>query len=284
MADLKSLLTEVEGLSSLQRAKVAAIVGALVADAAVQPIHWIYDPEAMKIAVSQCPDSPEFLPVSANAFYCIPTGNQSPYGDQLLTMLESLVECKGFNAENTAKKIFQNFGPGSQYDKSELSKLYKPGVPDKSIYPIEGKWKNFLLRRFCECYSQGIKLKDRKDDDTNVDPDNLIRNIPLVALLAGKPELLETLRESILQMQVNDMMVAVVMTASRLMERYILDGASPGDEGSSCHPVERVIRDLVDPDHTCHDVLDLAMASHLKKVLENRTLDHTEASYKFGVS
>ncbi len=63
-----------------------------------QPIHWIYDPAAMKQAVSKCPEAPEFLPVSANPFYCIATGNQSLYGDQLMTTLESIVECKGEEA------------------------------------------------------------------------------------------------------------------------------------------------------------------------------------------
>lgn len=114
-----------------------------------------------------------------------------------------------------------------------------------------------------------------------MDPDSIVRNIPLVALLAGKPELLETLRESVLQIQSNDMMVVVVMAASRLIERYILDGSS--SEGS-CHPVEVVIQDLKRPDRACPDVLDLAMASHLNKVLENRHLDHRAASIKFGVS
>lgn len=153
---------------------------------------------------------------------------------------------------------------------------------DKSIYPIQGKWQNFLLRRFSECYAQGVRIEDRTDDrDTNLDPDNIIRNIPLVALLAGKPELMETARESILQMQSNDMMVAIVMTALRVIERFILNGRS---EDVELHPVEQVMRDLKHPDRTCPDTLDLAMASHLKKVLEYRDCNHEEASMKFGVS
>lgn len=53
----------------------------------------------MEKAVAGCRQAPEFLPVSANPFYCIPTGNQSPYGDLMMTMLESLVECKGESAK-----------------------------------------------------------------------------------------------------------------------------------------------------------------------------------------
>ena len=61
----------------------------------VQPIHWIYDQQSLQRAVVDSPQCPEFLPVSANPYYTLPTGSQSPYGDQLMVMLESLVECKG---------------------------------------------------------------------------------------------------------------------------------------------------------------------------------------------
>ena len=54
----------------------------------------MYNPDALKSAVAGI-DCPEFLPKSANPFYCIPTGSQSPYGDQLINMLESLVASKG---------------------------------------------------------------------------------------------------------------------------------------------------------------------------------------------
>ena len=40
-------------------------------------------------------EHPEFRPTSANPYYNIPTGLQSPYGDQLITMLESLVASNG---------------------------------------------------------------------------------------------------------------------------------------------------------------------------------------------
>ena len=60
-----------------------------------QPLHWVYNEAAMTKAVEGREDHPEFLPKPANPFYCIPTGQHSPYGDQLIVMLESLVACKG---------------------------------------------------------------------------------------------------------------------------------------------------------------------------------------------
>lgn len=123
-----------------------------------------------------------------------------------------------------------------------------------------------------------------KEADNNVDPDGLVQNIPLVAFLTGKPELLDTLYESVLQLQTNDMMVGVVMMASRLLERYILNSSmTEEDEKKQIHPIEQVISDLKDPGRKSAEPLDLAMASHLDKVLKNRALSNEDASAKFGV-
>lgn len=124
---LDELLLHARELPPDKQKKVAAILGSVVADAAgtyvlyiaasnagtvylklvclllmspprnapaAQPLHWVYKPEALKKAVEGI-ECPEFLPKSANPFYSIPTGSQSPYGDQLVNMLESLVASKG---------------------------------------------------------------------------------------------------------------------------------------------------------------------------------------------
>ena len=59
-----------------------------------QPIHWIYS-NAVMTKVLAGVSNPEFISPSSNPYYSIPTGSQSPYGDLLLVMLESLVACKG---------------------------------------------------------------------------------------------------------------------------------------------------------------------------------------------
>lgn len=183
--------------------------------------------------------------------------------------------------------MFQSFGPDSPYE-NQYTKLYEKVQADRSMYPIQGKWRNALLRRFTECYAKGESVEDMKTEDTNVDPDGLVRCIPLVALLAGRGEkLMETLQDSISQLQTNDMIVAVVMAVSRLIERYILDGTSDDErsEGShALHPVERVVQDLRSPDRVCAGDLDLAMVSHLNKVLGNKAVGHKEASAKFGIA
>ena len=59
-----------------------------------QPIHWIYDDSVLTKVLAGA-SNPEFITPSANPYYRLPTGSQSPYGDQLLVMLESLMACKG---------------------------------------------------------------------------------------------------------------------------------------------------------------------------------------------
>ena len=59
-----------------------------------QPLHWVYSHDKMKEILSGGLD-PAFSPVSHNPFYTIETGNQSPYGDQLVVQLKCLVKYKG---------------------------------------------------------------------------------------------------------------------------------------------------------------------------------------------
>ena len=91
--------------SRLQRA-IAIIFGALVADASGQPLHWIYKMDRLK-DVLRGVDKPEFFEPSANPFYQLEVGAQSPYGDEMMVVLESLASCDGFNLEHL-KKTFLN--------------------------------------------------------------------------------------------------------------------------------------------------------------------------------
>ncbi|KTG06398.1 hypothetical protein cypCar_00036620, partial [Cyprinus carpio] len=78
---------------------IGAIIGSAVADAAAQPLHWVYDLQKLSMLLSQSPE-PEFRPESANPFYRRNTGQQSCYGDQAFVLLESLSECGGCETDN----------------------------------------------------------------------------------------------------------------------------------------------------------------------------------------
>lgn len=137
---------------------------------------------------------------------------------------------------------------------------------------------NTVPRRFIECYSSGKDVSDLTEEDKNVDPDNIIRLVALVALYAGKPEMLDIAEEAAQQLQCSDMAIVVVLTACRLMEQYILHGESQDNLAI----VESVIKELKSKGRRHPLDLDRAMAGHLQAVLDCRNLTVTEATKKFG--
>uniref|UniRef100_W5MML3 Selenoprotein J n=1 Tax=Lepisosteus oculatus TaxID=7918 RepID=W5MML3_LEPOC len=189
---------------------LGAIIGAAVADAAAQPLHWIYDLKMLHTILSNEP-CPEFRPQSANPFYRRETGQQSCYGDQAFVLLESLTECGGLNVDDLKQRTYKFFGPGSEYD--------TPGP--RPQLPIEGPWRHASLKSFLKNFEAG-------KTDTGCEVDNQIDGIaklaPIVALYAGKPELLEKVKVAICVTQNSDTCVAVTLAAARFLEYYILHG------------------------------------------------------------
>ncbi|MED6279911.1 hypothetical protein CHARACLAT_005631 [Characodon lateralis] len=95
--------------SAVANRAIGAIVGSAVADAAAQPLHWLYDLQKLKGILAQDPN-PEFRSESANPFYRRQTGQQSCYGDQAYVLLESLSECGGLNADDLKQRTLKFFG------------------------------------------------------------------------------------------------------------------------------------------------------------------------------
>eukprot|EP01050_Picozoa_sp_SAG11_P017475 SAG11_NODE_2525_length_3255_cov_1.657795_4_plen_128_part_00 len=72
-------------------------MGTLVADAAVQPCHWVYNTAELraKLEAQGALAEPEFLAPSINSFYCVPTGRQTCYGDHVWALLQHLTSTGG---------------------------------------------------------------------------------------------------------------------------------------------------------------------------------------------
>jgi hypothetical protein len=102
-------------LSRSQRAH-AAIVGALCADAACRPLHWVYDTDEIRRHVLELSKdgNPEFLPESRSPFYSIPCGGLSPYGGALLASLTGAVRAPASDpvaiAECIEQSLLDTFG------------------------------------------------------------------------------------------------------------------------------------------------------------------------------
>ncbi|KAI1891433.1 hypothetical protein AGOR_G00143770 [Albula goreensis] len=231
---------------------VGAIVGAAVADAAAQPLHWIYDPQKLNDILSEVEPYPEFRPQSANPFYRRDTGQQTCYGDQAYVLLESLCECEGLNIDDLKERIYKVFGPGSEYDTPVNDPYRSKGAPRPQL-PIEGPWRHASLKSF-------LKNMDMGKTETGCDIDNQIDGIaklaPIVAMYAGTQEMLERVEEATRVTQNNDMCVAETLAAARFLEHYILNGSDP-------NALDSVLQQLKDPNRNNPQDMDIAVVDHI---------------------
>uniref|UniRef100_A0A8C9VEV2 Selenoprotein J n=2 Tax=Scleropages formosus TaxID=113540 RepID=A0A8C9VEV2_SCLFO len=236
---------------------LGSIVGSAVADAAAQPLHWIYDLQKLNAILAGEP-SPEFHPHPANPFYRRETGQQSCYGDQAYVLLESLSECGGLNVHDLKQRFYKFFGPRSEYDTPVNDPSRDKGSPRPQL-PISGPWRHASLKSF-------LKNMDAGREETGCDIDNQIDGItklaPVVALYAGKPEMLEKVEDATRVTQNNDMCVTVTLAAARFLEHYILNGPDP-------KALDSVLEQLNDPSRKNPQELDRTVIGHIHQVKEN---------------
>ncbi|KAE8280039.1 Crystallin J1A [Larimichthys crocea] len=195
---------------SLRDRAIGAIIGAAVADAAAQPMHWIYSPDKLTEILSDLEPCPEFRPQSANPFYRRMTGEQTCYGDQAYVLLESLSQCGDVNVEDLTKRFYKFFGPGTVYDLPLNDPYRKKGGP-KAILPIDGPWRNGSLKAFFRNVDAG---KEETGSDVDCQMDGVTKLAPVVAMYAGRPEMLDKVEKAMRVTQNNDMCVAVTLAAA----------------------------------------------------------------------
>jgi hypothetical protein len=105
-------------VSSRSHRARAAIMGALCADAACRPLHWVYDTDDVHRYVAELSKdgNPEFLPENRSPFYSVPTGALSPYGGALLASLAGAALAPASDAvtitEGIEQSLLATFGAG----------------------------------------------------------------------------------------------------------------------------------------------------------------------------
>ncbi|CAG5895746.1 unnamed protein product [Menidia menidia] len=244
-------------LSVADRA-IGAIIGAAVADAAAQPMHWIYNPDRLKEVLSDLEPCPEFRPQSANPFYRRTTGEQTCYGDQAYILLESLSQCGDVDVEDLTKRIYKFFGPGTVYDLPLNDPYRKKGGP-KVTLPIDGPWRNGSLKAFFRNVDSG---KEETGCEVDCQMDGITKLAPVVAMFAGKPEMLEKVEKAMRVTQNNDMCVAVTLAAARFLEHFILNGPDP-------NALDKVLAQMNDPKRQNPQDLDRSIIAQLTQVKDN---------------
>uniref|UniRef100_A0A8C4I4B9 Crystallin J1C n=1 Tax=Dicentrarchus labrax TaxID=13489 RepID=A0A8C4I4B9_DICLA len=233
--------------AALANRAIGAIVGSTVADAAAQPLHWVYDLQKLQGILAQCPN-PEFHPESANPFYRRQTGQQSCYGDQAFVLLESLAECGGLNVDDLKQRTLKFFGPGSEYDTPVNDPYRERGGPRPQL-PIEGPWRHASLKSFLKNLDAG---KEETGCESDCQIDGIAKLAPIVAFYAGKPDMLDKVEQAIRVTQNNDECVAETLAAARFLEYFILNGPDP-------KALDSVLDQLNDPNRKQPQELDKAV-------------------------
>jgi len=196
-----------------------AIVGSLVADAAAQPTQWNYNvPEFQEQLQSQGKwDEPEFARPSLNGWYKVPVGSYSGYGDMSMEVLQSLVTCGSLCPEDLEKRFIRRFGEGGEYGPLD-------GRPGER--PVKGHHRHNSMTSFLQRVNGGHHWPECGTPNAMEFP---VRIIPVVALYAGRPEMLNRVDEVVRLMQDHPAVVSVGQAYARMLEAIILSGVNGAD-------------------------------------------------------
>lgn len=163
--DAAAILQEkMAGLSSgIAQRCFGAIVGYFVSDAAAQPSHWVYEVPRLTATLRNrgIYDRPEFVSPALNAFYSLPIGNRSCYGDQAWVLMKHLVDSGNSTLSVTPQKLEAEFTTAFDVNGS-----LGYGAIDGTLgltqenMPIDGPWRHGSIKGFVELHSAGIFYLD----------------------------------------------------------------------------------------------------------------------------
>lgn len=206
-----------------------AVIGCLVGDAAAQPTHWNYKLTYFHDELQKNGrwDNPEFMRPSMNTYYHIPLGSQTCYGDQALEVLHSLVDCSGLVPSDVERKFVQKFGEHGEYGPLPDQGLYTGNREGPRALPITGPWRHISLSGFLKNVGKGKHWPNCGTGDAQADC--FVRVVPVVALYAGTPEMLDRVAEAVAVTQDNPPAIAVAQAFTRVLEAFIMAGENGSD-------------------------------------------------------
>lgn len=189
---------------------LSSILGALLADAAVMPLHWIYDATTIQSLLKgeHREGTPEFFPVPSSPFYKAAVGTQSPYGNQTLVLLQALVD---------SLPAFQE----QEFLAAYAEQSYKE-FADFSAHA----WTDASTRGFVRNYKAGLRWPACGADDNQANA--LAHMIPAVAFTwcLSEAESLDFVEKVIRTTQNTDEAAAFGTAGARILRRIIL-GTDP---------------------------------------------------------
>lgn len=201
-----------------------AVLGVIVADAAAQPTHWNYKVTYYHNQLKQMNrwKTPEFICPSLNAYYQVPCGSNSCFGDQAFNILQSLVRCGTLSTNDLIAAHVEKFGPGGEY-----GRLGSTNVQSAGDLPISGPWRHGNLDRFLRNVQKGAAFPKCGSNDGS--SDCFVRAVPVIALFAGHPGLMSYVTDVVRVTQNSAFTVGYACAAARILEQIILNGLNGND-------------------------------------------------------
>ncbi|OQR97505.1 hypothetical protein ACHHYP_10888 [Achlya hypogyna] len=186
--------------SIVQRRAATAAIASLVSDAASMPLHWIYDDAELVARVAG--QNPAFLSPPANKFYNYTEGALSPYGDEIVPLLQHLADAPVFDAET-----FSN-------------------ISLAAMQAYTGRL-NGVMREFVARAAEGKKFPHLAGPN---DDSHGLNKVPLlVARYAGKPELLDIVRQAVLVHQTTPLAIDVAVAGAVILDAVVTKQATIKD-------------------------------------------------------
>jgi len=179
--------------------RAGAVLGSFVADAASMGLHWIYDTGRISKMVGD--KQPEFFSPPACPFYKYSSGEQSPYGDEELFLLRSVVDAEGVDGPAIQQALYKGFKAYKGRLNSASTKLVL-SIDKGCSYPN------------CAPY----------DDQAH----GLVKVAVVTARYAGTSELSDKVEEAVRAHQSHPLSVSTAVDAAKLLEHVILFGSLQG--------------------------------------------------------
>lgn len=258
----------------LEERLVSAVVGSLVADAAVQPAHWCYDAMLLRAALKEqdALSSPTFLPTSVNRFYTLPTGRQSCYGDQTWVLLQSLLAHGGLSPVAYSRSVAEFFGDGGIYGPYPSEHLPREKLPQAL------PWRTTSIRLFLNKVLENPSDSDSKWLFSGAPDDQMegvVRVAPVVALYFGREDLLERVRAAVQVTQSSEMSQCCSLAAARILSG-LLEGKTRQES------VKDTILEMVREGHADASPHDREVAEKLSLAMGMADLEHAEVVAELG--
>ena len=235
-------------------------LGAVVADAAARPLHWVYDPKKLKRYIKGKKEI-AFLKENKSPFYSLTTGLNSGYAAIGLVMFQTIITSKKKSdiLPNFKKNIVQHFGPGSNYWKNlKERKKYKKV---KWKRPLQGNW---LHQNTLETI-QNIKEKKRITGGTKVlETDGFNSALPYYFLVSKEDKEIKRIIRTVANSHKNELY--------GLARLKIIDLASKGEE----NPIQKFIK------INQKNIYFKEVIINIKKVLRLKKKNHINVVAKLG--